>query len=322
MKITIIILFITNFIYGQIEFKDIETALKTPEKVTRLNLQWIKSIDRIPKEVFLFKNLKELQFAVNPNLKNNLDGLGKLTQLEKLVISTSNTTIIPDSIKYLKELKSLAIQHNGITEIPECICELKKLEYLYLNSNLIEKIPDCLRSLKNIEYLDLSGNRLSDNKIIELGSYLPALKINYSVFENSRIQNLRDNIEFKVNKGKYYLKISAIKNEVSLNNYSPNTNSVIGEIIKSIDGCSNYGNNDCFILKMNREIVLSFKSKNYHTKYIVVRGLYKEQPIRRYANKTTASIAFIIDETLLKDKDLNIDKVIFSGIANVTEIIK
>ncbi|WP_047790657.1 leucine-rich repeat domain-containing protein [Tenacibaculum mesophilum] len=159
-------------------FEDIDKAIQTPDSVRILNLQW-KKIDKIPKEVFLFKNLTVLQFAVNPNLKNNLQGLGKLTSLKKLVLSSTNTTTIPHSIGNLKKLEFLDIVQNEIEELPEEICELTNLETLYLYSNKLKRIPKCFKKLKKLKTILLYRNPLSQKEKLQLKKSLPNCEIIY-----------------------------------------------------------------------------------------------------------------------------------------------
>ena len=89
-------------------FRDIEEALKTPNEVYLLDLE-DQGLTQIPKEVFLFPNLKGL------NLKYN------------------DLTSIPDSIHLLKNLKVLSFAFNSIdfipNSIPNSIASLTNLEY-------------------------------------------------------------------------------------------------------------------------------------------------------------------------------------------------
>ena len=86
-------------------FRDIEEALKTPNEVYLLDLE-DQGLTQIPKEVFLFPNLKGL------NLKYN------------------DLTSIPDSIRLLKNLKVLSFAFNSINTIPNSIASLINLEYI------------------------------------------------------------------------------------------------------------------------------------------------------------------------------------------------
>lgn len=319
MKFINIFFILTNFLYCQSEFTNIEEALKTPDKVTRLNLQWIKSIDKIPKEVYSFKNLKDLQFAVNPNLRNNLDGLGRLTNLEKLTISTTNTTMIPDSIKYLKNLKFLSIIQNGITKIPECICELQNLESLYLYSNLIEEIPDCIKKMKKLENLLLHGNRMSDESIMAFRSYMPNLNYD-NLISSTEMKDLTLEEKFSIDE-KFHLIIKGIEGEKGLANFSKNGSIVTGRIIQRLENVE-LELGEYYVFKMDDILEFNYKEQNFKSNLLIIRNLYKQQPLRKRANKVSVAIAIIKDKSILNSNNFDVEKIIFAGIGSATQINK
>ena len=80
-------------------FYSIENAMKNPEKVEILDLHF-KSLKRVPKEVFLFANLKEL-ILWNNEIEDLPENLGDLPNLEKLELSGNLISKIPSSIKNL-----------------------------------------------------------------------------------------------------------------------------------------------------------------------------------------------------------------------------
>jgi Leucine-rich repeat (LRR) protein len=119
-----------------VEYRNLEDALKEPDKVQRLVLRR-KGYKEIPKEVFTFKNLVEL------DLKGN-----RLTE-------------IPDSIGALKNLVYLNVSRNEITKVSPLIGKLNKVVYLELGQNAIENLPMEMATMENLEYISLWENELT-----------------------------------------------------------------------------------------------------------------------------------------------------------------
>ena len=92
------------------------------------------------------------------------ESLGKLINLETIVIEGSQITNIPESIGNLQKLRVLNIRDSKITNFPEGMGNLYQLRYLYLGNNNIEgEIPASFFNdeMVNLIAVDLSGNRLT-----------------------------------------------------------------------------------------------------------------------------------------------------------------
>ena len=87
------------------EYKSLEEALKNPDAVIRLTLKG-KKLKPIPKEVFLFKNLQELNIR-----KTKIDLLpkeiGDLKNLQILDVSKNELVTLPPEIGLLTNLKNI-----------------------------------------------------------------------------------------------------------------------------------------------------------------------------------------------------------------------
>ena len=88
--------------------------------VTHLNVFKSGFDNIIPKEVFKFKYLQQL------DLRNN------------------NLIELPQEINQLKELNTLDVRHNQLKDLSLNLSKLENLEKLYLANNLFECIPTVL----------------------------------------------------------------------------------------------------------------------------------------------------------------------------------
>lgn len=92
------------------------------------------------------------------------ESLGKLINLETIVIEFSQITHIPESIGNLQKLRVLNIRDSKITNFPEGMGNLHQLRYLFLGNNNIEgELPASFFNdeMVNLITLDLSMNRLT-----------------------------------------------------------------------------------------------------------------------------------------------------------------
>ncbi|MDX2001331.1 MAG: hypothetical protein SFW35_02805 [Chitinophagales bacterium] len=113
-------------------FDDLEKAKQSPDQVYYLDLS-LRKLKEFPKEIFTFKNLKELYISYNywPTIP---EGLGKLTQLEILDLSGNYylNTLPNDLAELNKHLKSLTIKDNKLKA-----GEIEKLKKALPQVNLV-----------------------------------------------------------------------------------------------------------------------------------------------------------------------------------------
>lgn len=123
------------------KYSDLKKALKKPELVLELSLRE-KGYKEFPNEVFLFKNLENLDLSMNP-IESIPEGIAQLEKLKILVISNGSLKFISPEISRLEHLKNLTLINNNIESFPTSVCE-SKLDLINLSGNPIEKWPDCL----------------------------------------------------------------------------------------------------------------------------------------------------------------------------------
>lgn len=160
-------------------YKNLSKALKNPEKVYRLDLNFARigvlpdsiglltnltylrlssnNLKQLPEAILKLKNLIELDVSFN-ELENLPRGLGKLKNLTKLKIGSNKITKLPESIGDLNKLTYLDVSFNNLTFLPESIGNLSSLQILKINSNRLTSLPNSITNLKNLSRLDMEFN--------------------------------------------------------------------------------------------------------------------------------------------------------------------
>lgn len=120
-----------------------------------------------PESIRDFKKLKSLTLrrCKSIDLRDLVDKISSLTNLEELNIVFSEKTTLPENIGVLKNIKRLNLNGNKLSKLPEGISELKKLEEINLHNNtpiLPEPLFETLSKIKTLKKVRLSGSRMSD----------------------------------------------------------------------------------------------------------------------------------------------------------------
>ncbi len=182
MKYLHLILFLVFFNCGKTKtYTSLKEALKTPEKVYKLQLNK-KQITAITEEqIKKFTNLTDLYLS-NNQLSTLPQSIGSFSNLEVLNLSNNQLTTLPESIAKLTHLTSLNLGYNKLTalhnisaltnlkrldlggnqltELPENIGKLTNLTHLHLNNNQLKTLPETIKELTNLTLLNLRNNLL------------------------------------------------------------------------------------------------------------------------------------------------------------------
>lgn len=162
------------------EYSDLVEALKTPEKVYKLNLRK-KKLKKIPKEVFTFTNLQVLNLSKN-KLTEIPGDIGKLTKLEVLNVSANNIDTVSEEIGKLVNIKKLILNQNIISSLPPDIGNLTRMTFLDMWGNNIQELPKEITKLQNtLKVLDLRVISIRDNLQEIMVQQLPNTKIFFSM---------------------------------------------------------------------------------------------------------------------------------------------
>lgn len=98
---------------------------------------------------------------------SNVEGIGKLTNLEKANLNTNPLKSLPAEIKNLTKLKKLDAHNAGLEKLPPEIGQLKALENLHLGfefapyPNRLTTLPKEIGNLSNLKKPNLTSNQLA-----------------------------------------------------------------------------------------------------------------------------------------------------------------
>lgn len=146
--------------HGLREEFSLTNALKNPESVYKLNLRR-KRIDSIPPEIGKLKNLEVLILSGSTItfLPNEIE---ECKNLKSIIANSSKLTEIPATLGNLKNLRTLKLDNCDIQTVPKEIGNIESLWHLSLGGNNIASVPKELSKLKNLTWLDLSDNPLKE----------------------------------------------------------------------------------------------------------------------------------------------------------------
>jgi len=164
----------------EIVFGDLQAALRNPDSVTHLNLNY-QNLKTVPDIVFRLKNLEHLEWVGNHlealppqigqltnlrhlNLSNNQlrslpSEIGQLTRLQDLQLLKNNLTHLPPEIGALTNLVRLNLMYNPVAELPSEIGGLASLKYLRLFEHHLDTLPPEIGQLKNLRNFLLIGKK-------------------------------------------------------------------------------------------------------------------------------------------------------------------
>jgi len=95
------------------------------------------------------------------NLTTLPESIGNLKKLETVIIVRDNLTSIPYNIKYLTNLRILILNYNNIIRLPDTIGSLTNLQTLSIDNNNLIRLPESIGNLSNLKIIKLRYNRLT-----------------------------------------------------------------------------------------------------------------------------------------------------------------
>lgn len=172
-------LFAANLLFSQKDhvFKSIEEAQSVAaDSVYRLDLSR-KRLKEIPKSIYQFKNLRELNLSKNK--LRDLPDKFVFRDLRILDLSKNKFKQFPTVICKNTALRNLFLGKNDIPEIPPCIGKLQDLIVLDIWFNPVNDLPEELIQLRNLRSLDLSGLNFSKEFQKKWRELLPWVNIEF-----------------------------------------------------------------------------------------------------------------------------------------------
>ena len=88
------------------------------------------------------------------------DGVGKLTSITKLILTSNQLNALPEGLRALTQLEELFLSANKFIQLPNVIQSLKKLKRLSINKNQLAELPLWLGELKHLRELNVNENKL------------------------------------------------------------------------------------------------------------------------------------------------------------------
>lgn len=114
----------------------------------------------VPKQVFDFKRLKELDFS-DSGLNQLPEGVATLGELQRLNVAKNKLTTLPASLANCTQLKSLNVGYNPLGKIPAVVFALSELTELVMSQCELRELPKRIGHLKKLECLDVYDNAIS-----------------------------------------------------------------------------------------------------------------------------------------------------------------
>lgn len=156
-------------------YTDLKIAMEHPERVKRLALNR-KKYKRIPKDVFNFPNLWELDLSKN-KLSTLPPEISKLKKLRVLNLERNALESLPKELCDLSKLEVLNLRKNELYQLPDCLTELSRLNYLIVSSNPIFKLPKSINGMVQLTEFDARSTDIHSDAIKSMQQALPGSRI-------------------------------------------------------------------------------------------------------------------------------------------------
>ncbi|MEO6305328.1 MAG: leucine-rich repeat domain-containing protein [Bacteroidia bacterium] len=132
----------------------------------------------LPNTLHFLKNLKDVSIE-NCVLDSFPKQLFKITTLNFLSLSNTNTHFLTKHFERFQNLEVLIIENNPLASIPFEIYKAQKLRLISFRGNKLTKLPDSISQLENLTLLDLRGNLIDKDEIEKLKILLPGCEIKF-----------------------------------------------------------------------------------------------------------------------------------------------
>ena len=142
--------------YGNPYQNPLSSAIGKLTSLKELELSWCTGLPNVIGKLY---NLEKL-ILNSPSSTWGIGEIGKISKLKELYIEfAENLTSLPPEIGQLSNLEKLTVKNCALGSLPLEIGQLTKLKYLDLWENQLKSIPSEIGNLAELEYLDLEYNR-------------------------------------------------------------------------------------------------------------------------------------------------------------------
>ena len=86
--------------------------------------------------------------------------IGKIPQLEELMVDHNALAVLPDSLGDLHRLQRLHINHNQLERLPDAFGTMTELRAVHANDNRLATLPENIGALRNLLDLQIQNNQL------------------------------------------------------------------------------------------------------------------------------------------------------------------
>ena len=141
------------------KLKTIPSELWTLTQLKELWLTW-GALETIPKEIGRLKELENLLIVSN-QLQRLPDEIVSLSRLRHLELTDSQVTELPENLGRLGALRVIILHKNQLQKLPDSFGQMNRLEIAEIDLNQIERLPEDLSGLTNLRVLGLGDSELS-----------------------------------------------------------------------------------------------------------------------------------------------------------------
>ena len=138
----------------------VDSILKVISRLPKLVSLEVKTLDKLPNNIRLFKNLKDLSllFEKKCDCQTIKKLNSELDKLQKISIVFSQNNEIPDCIYNFTSISEISIgSKNPNLSLPDGISKLNHLEFISIGAKCIKQLPKDIGSLKHLKQFWING---------------------------------------------------------------------------------------------------------------------------------------------------------------------
>jgi len=140
------------------EIQKLVEAEKLLRPIHELNVVRTETNAEVDPALWYQKGINRLDLKMGQALRS-IEGIGRMRNLQTLILNGNGLTCLPDEIGRLKSIKVLEVNNNALEALPFAIRNLTSLETLDLSNNKLSDL-NALFDLQNIALLNVSNNEL------------------------------------------------------------------------------------------------------------------------------------------------------------------